>query len=150
MLLNGLSLESKWQQVSSSLELISLFWPILKLSLLLLLLLQKWTKMNYFINLDSLDISSHRLICIIIIINLVLLRFFHTCVLRWVKLIWIHGFSFTETTIKSQSGGARGVMVIVVGNGHGDTSSNPGQDWLHFHIAYWERYESNYSPSSYG
>ena len=24
------------------------------------------------------------------------------------------------------------VMVIVVGNEHGDTSSNPGQDWLHF------------------
>ena len=23
--------------------------------------------------------------------------------------------------------GARGVMVIVVGNGHGDTSSNPGK-----------------------
>ena len=31
--------------------------------------------------------------------------------------------------------GARGVMVIVVGNWHGDTSSNPGRDWLHFHIA---------------
>ena len=29
-------------------------------------------------------------------------------------------------------GGARGVVVIVVGNGHGDTSSNPGPDWLHF------------------
>ena len=29
-------------------------------------------------------------------------------------------------------GGARGVMVIVVGNGHGDTSSNPGRDWWHF------------------
>ena len=29
-------------------------------------------------------------------------------------------------------GGARGVMVIVIGNGHGDTSSNPGRDWLHF------------------
>ena len=29
-------------------------------------------------------------------------------------------------------GGARGVMVIVAGNGHGDTSSNPGRDWLHF------------------
>ena len=29
-------------------------------------------------------------------------------------------------------GGARGVVVIVVGNGHGDTSSNPGLDWLHF------------------
>ena len=27
---------------------------------------------------------------------------------------------------------ARGVMVIVVGNGHGDTSSNPGREWLHF------------------
>ena len=25
-------------------------------------------------------------------------------------------------------GGDRGVMVIVIGNGHGDTSSNPGQD----------------------
>ena len=25
-------------------------------------------------------------------------------------------------------GGARGEMVIVVGNVHGDTSSNPGQD----------------------
>ena len=24
--------------------------------------------------------------------------------------------------------GSRGVMVIVVGNGHGDTSSNPGRD----------------------
>ena len=29
-------------------------------------------------------------------------------------------------------GGSRGVMVIVVGNGHGDTSSNAGRDWLHF------------------
>ena len=29
-------------------------------------------------------------------------------------------------------GGACGVMVIVVGNGHGDTSSNHGRDWLHF------------------
>ena len=29
-------------------------------------------------------------------------------------------------------GGARGVIVIVVGNGHGDTSSNPRRDGLHF------------------
>ena len=29
-------------------------------------------------------------------------------------------------------GGARSVMVIVVENGHGDKSSNPGRDWLHF------------------
>ena len=28
--------------------------------------------------------------------------------------------------------GARGVVVIVVGNEHGDTSSNPGRDRLHF------------------
>ena len=28
--------------------------------------------------------------------------------------------------------GACGVMAIVVGNEHGDTSSNPGRDWLHF------------------
>ena len=28
-------------------------------------------------------------------------------------------------------GGARGVIVIVVGIGHDDTSSNPGRDWLH-------------------
>ena len=27
---------------------------------------------------------------------------------------------------------APGVMVIVVGNGHDDTSSKPGRDWLHF------------------
>ena len=29
-------------------------------------------------------------------------------------------------------GEARRVMVIVVGNGHGYSSSNPGRDWLHF------------------
>ena len=43
----------------------------------------------------------------------------------------------------SKEGDDRGVMVIVVGNGHGDMSSNPGRDP-------WDRYESNYSPSSYG
>ena len=26
-------------------------------------------------------------------------------------------------------GGACGVLVIIVGNGHGNTSSNPGQVW---------------------
>ena len=29
-------------------------------------------------------------------------------------------------------GGARGVMVLVIGNGYGNTSSNHGWDWLHF------------------
>ena len=32
------------------------------------------------------------------------------------------------TITKGLLGGARGVMVIVVGNGHGDTGSNPGRD----------------------
>ena len=30
------------------------------------------------------------------------------------------------------TGGARGVMVFVTGYGHGDDSSNPARDWLHF------------------
>ena len=34
-----------------------------------------------------------------------------------------------ERRCHDSRGGARGVMVIVVGNGHGDTSSNPGRDW---------------------
>ena len=50
-------------------------------------------------------------------------------------------FTITERTekdtniksmIKKTNGGARGIIVIVVGNEHGDTSSNPGRDWLHF------------------
>ena len=32
------------------------------------------------------------------------------------------------TKKKKKKGGARGVMVIVAGYGHGDTSSNPGPD----------------------
>ena len=35
---------------------------------------------------------------------------------------------YTSMSIKC----ARGVMGIVAGNGHGDTSSNPERDWLHF------------------
>ena len=34
--------------------------------------------------------------------------------------------------LNSIIGDARGVMVIVVGNRHGDTSSNSGRDRLHF------------------
>ena len=37
-----------------------------------------------------------------------------------------------EREKENQGSRARGVMVIVVGNWHGDTSSNPGRDWLHF------------------
>ena len=34
--------------------------------------------------------------------------------------------------IRGYFGGARGVMVIVPGYEHDDTSSIPGPDWLHF------------------
>ena len=40
--------------------------------------------------------------------------------------------AFEITPPINQKGGARGVMVIVIGNEHGDTSSNPGRDRLHF------------------
>ena len=48
-------------------------------------------------------------------------------------------------------GGARGVMVTDVGNEHSYTSSKSWTRLIAFHIALmlpWERYESNYSPSS--
>ena len=54
------------------------------------------------------------------------------------KLFVLYINSCNHTTVyklfvwDKNMGGARGVMVIVVGNGHGDTSSNPGRDWLHF------------------
>ena len=37
-------------------------------------------------------------------------------------------FHFSDFLCCLIAGGGRGVMVIVVGNGHGDTSSNPGRD----------------------
>ena len=40
-------------------------------------------------------------------------------------------FTLDPYIIMLTVGGARGVMVIVAGYGHGDTSSNPESDWLH-------------------
>ena len=59
-------------------------------------------------------------------------------------------FGSPSTTVANNNN--NGVMVIVIENGHGNTSSNPGRNRLHFalHEYPWERYESNYSPSSYG
>ena len=37
------------------------------------------------------------------------------------------GIAFISNQLIRQKEGARGVMVIVVGNGLGDTSSNPGR-----------------------
>ena len=45
-------------------------------------------------------------------------------------LIWIFTLLMGHKVCPCK--GARGVMVIVVGNDHGDTSSNPERDWLHF------------------
>ena len=48
--------------------------------------------------------------------------------LIFVGNIWI--LLHLKERCKRQPGGARGVMVIVLGNGHGDTSSNPGRDCI--------------------
>ena len=41
-------------------------------------------------------------------------------------------WGYRIAVIEYSFGGARGVMVIVTGYGHGNPSSIPGQDWLHF------------------
>ena len=56
----------------------------------------------------------------------------------WARIMFKEAYCATEVwektheRISNAKKGARGVMVIVVGNGHGDTSSNPGRDWLDF------------------
>ena len=59
--------------------------------------------------------------------------YFSRCEFTCVIAMYCRYKLFNETDIKEVvyktiRGGARGVMVIVVGNGHGDTSSNPGRD----------------------
>ena len=51
----------------------------------------------------------------------------------YLKYFWVYAVLFELLNaglydIYMSNGGARGVMVIVVGNGHGDTGSNPGRD----------------------
>ena len=48
--------------------------------------------------------------------------------------------------------GVLGVIITVIGNEHGDSSSNWGLDCSHFTYYWhlWEIYESNYPPFSYG
>ena len=69
-------------------------------------------RLNHHYNLDWLMINSFT--------DLIRRTFEH----NWI--MWI------QTVYTVHCGGARGVMVIVVGIGHGDTSSNPGRDWMHF------------------
>ena len=52
------------------------------------------------------------------------------CLMAYQSYELFNAKSFTY--IYESYGGAHGVMVIVVGNGRGDTSSNIGRDWLHF------------------
>ena len=45
-----------------------------------------------------------------------------------INYIW-QGTEKFSAWLKADLGGAHDVMVIIVGNGHGDMSSNPGRDW---------------------
>ena len=79
-----------------------------------------------------------------------IVRYFFICFGRWFKtieilnvfktkvFIGVNDFNWNpknrhyRSTVLFPKWGARGAMVIVVGNGHGDKSSNPGWDWLYF------------------
>ena len=62
------------------------------------------------------------------------------------KITYVYSIIQKHLLLFLSRGGAHGVMVIVVGTGRGDTSSNPGRDRA-FRIALipWEKYESSYS-----
>ena len=47
---------------------------------------------------------------------------------RGERVFWILMCIWVLPSLRISSGSARGVMVIVAGYGHGDTSSIPGQD----------------------
>ena len=47
--------------------------------------------------------------------------------LRLVMTIYATRDLLNDRSYTSKIGGARGVMVILIGNGRGDTSSNPGR-----------------------
>ncbi len=49
----------------------------------------------------------------------------YTYILNIYDLVWFDFMTYQPLLVY---GGARGVMVIVAGYGHGDTSSNPGPD----------------------
>ena len=63
--------------------------------------------------------------------DLVVLSVFHPRNHLWSSSLST-GTKYMGTSHNIMSCGARGVMVIVAGNGHGDASSNPRRDWLHF------------------
>ena len=68
-------------------------------------------------------------------LSIVIAVFFYTYHVSFARFSFhaaVDGQQYIEGYYILYLGGARGVMVIVVGNGHGDTSSNPGRDWLHF------------------
>ena len=48
------------------------------------------------------------------------------------SVIEVSEFELRVALFTFHLGDARGVTLIFVGNGHGDTNSNPRWDWLHF------------------
>ena len=53
---------------------------------------------------------------------------------KTIRLVHTHAYihTYIHRYIHVTRGGVHSVMVIIVKNGHGDTSSNPGQECLHF------------------
>ena len=48
------------------------------------------------------------------------------------SFFWLLEISYAHNATLDICESARSAIVTFVGNGHGDTSSNPGQDCLHF------------------
>ena len=62
-------------------------------------------------------------------IDLIFYRFLWFDIISYYKILNLEYFIIHD---EFKEGGAHGVMDIVVENGHGDPSSNPGQVCLHF------------------
>ena len=54
----------------------------------------------------------------------------HICLhtVKWFQVFLCNSNNLTSIICLHTFGGARGVMVIIIENGHGDTSSNSGRD----------------------
>ena len=81
--------------------------------------LNKATKLNQnlIVAATKLSLSLSLSLCIYIYIYIYIYKY----------ILWNVQNFIIALRNKISLGGARGVMVIVVGNGHGDTSSNPGR-----------------------
>ena len=64
-------------------------------------------------------------------VDLFLILYLHTHVPHTLTYTHTHTHTHTRVCIHT-SRGVHDIMVVTIENGHGETSSNPGQDWLHF------------------